>query len=686
MGRGPKPEKSKVEAKPLVGRKASKDDAGVRDLEKRLAEAEEQQTATAEILRVISGSPGDLQPVLDAVAENAARVCGATDARILRVEGDKLRRVAQFGPLPAEMPALIPLSREFPPGRSIIDRRTLHIEDLRPLLDTEFSATRALRTADLGIRTMLVTPLMRENKSIGAILIRRTEVRPFTDKQIALLQTFADQAVIAIENVRLFQELQASNRELTTALDKQTATSDILRVISRSQMDVRPVFDAILASAIRLLNGYTGALTRREGDQITLAALTSTDDASDAAVKAAFPQRLHSRGAHPQTIRDRVPFNVADAHNDARLGVPEGAYASVRGYRSLVVVPLLRHEEAIGTVSVTRREPGGFTNDEIALLQTFADQAVIAIENVRLFKELQTRNRDLTEALDRQTATAEVLRVISSSPTDLQPVFDVITRSAVTLCGGVQGGLHLLEGELLLDTAAFNLRPEALDVFHRAFPMRLHRGSISARAIMDRAVQNVPDIEALTEYTLGEYARAAGFRSTLAVPMFREGVAIGVIVVARPQVGPFSEREVELLKTFASQAVIAIENVRLFKELEEKNRALTQAHAQVSEALEQQTATSEILRVISLSPTDVQPVFDAIAERSLRLCGGLFSSVYRFDGELIHMVAHHNYPPMALERSRQLFPTRPGRHLFTARAILERSVILIADVLSDAEW
>ena len=582
MRRGPKPAKSK-EAKPTVARKSPKnEDSRVRDLEKRLAEAEEQQTATAEILRVISSSPGDLQPVLDAVAENAARVCGATDARILRVEGDKLRRVAQFGPLPAEMPALIPLSREFPPGRSIIDRRTLHIEDLRPLLDTEFSATRALRTADLGIRTMLVTPLMRENKSIGAILIRRTEVRPFTDKQIALLQTFADQAVIAIENVRLFRELQASNRELTTALDKQTATSDILRVISRSQMDVRPVFDAILASAIRLLNGYTGALTRREGDQITLAALTSTDDASDAAVKAAFPQRLHSRGAHPQTIRDRVPFNVADAHNDARLGVPEGAYASVRGYRSLVVVPLLRHDEAIGTVSVTRREPGGFTNDEIALLQTFADQAVIAIENVRLFRELQTRNRDLTEALDRQTATAEVLRVISSSPTDLQPVFDVITRSAVTLCGGVQGGLHLLEGELLLDTAAFNLRPEALDVFHRAFPMRLHRGSISARAIMDRAVQNVPDIEALTEYTLGEYARAAGFRSTLAVPMFREGVAIGVIVVARPQVGPFSEREVELLKTFASQAVIAIENVRLFKELEEKNRALTQAHAQVA--------------------------------------------------------------------------------------------------------
>src|SRR5262249_21237166 len=278
----------------------------------------------------------------------------------------------------------------------------------------------------------LAVPMIHEGRPIGVVSVSRGSRGPFSDRQITLLQTFADQAVIAIENVRLFTELQTSNRELTTALDTQTATSDILRVISRSQTDVRPVFDAILASAIRLLNGYTGALTRREGDQITLAALTSTDDASDAAVKAAFPQRLHSRGAHPQTIRDRVPFNVADAHNDARLGVPEGAYASVRGYRSLVVVPLLRHEEAIGTVSVTRREPGGFTNDEIALLQTFADQAVIAIENVRLFKELETRNRDLI-------ATSDILQVISRSPTDVQPVFDAIARQAMQLCSASYG-------------------------------------------------------------------------------------------------------------------------------------------------------------------------------------------------------------------------------------------------------
>src|SRR5262249_40669450 len=220
--------------------------------------------------------------------------------------------------------------------RAFVDAHLVHAPDV-DAEDVEPSTREFYRR--IGLRAVLAVPMIHEGRPIGVVSVSRGSRGPFSDRQITLLQTFADQAVIAIENARLFTELQTSNRELTTALDTQTATSDILRVISRSQTDVRPVFDAILASAIRLLNGYTGALTRREGDQITLAALTSTDDASDAAVKAAFPQWLHSRGAHPQTIRNRVPFNVADAHNDARLGVPEGAYASVRGYRSLVVVP-----------------------------------------------------------------------------------------------------------------------------------------------------------------------------------------------------------------------------------------------------------------------------------------------------------------------------------------------------------
>ena len=243
--------------------------------------------------------------------------------------------------------------------------------------------------------------MLRDGTVIGAVAVGRFTSGPFAERQIALLKTFADQAVIAIENVRLFTELQASNRELTTALDTQTATSDILRVISRSQTDVQPVFDAIVASAVRLLGAYTGMLTRIAGDQIELAALTSTDDAGDAALRASYPRSLHSEATHAQAIRDRAPVNIADAHTDPRLPEAVRARARVRGYRSQVVVPLLRHDEAVGAISLTRREPGGFTDDEIALLQTFADQAVIAIENARLFTELQEKNQALTAATRR---------------------------------------------------------------------------------------------------------------------------------------------------------------------------------------------------------------------------------------------------------------------------------------------
>src|SRR5262249_26043393 len=248
------------------------------------------------------------------------------------------------------------------------------------------------------------------------------QVGGFTDKQVELLQTFADQAVIAIEKVRLFTELQASNRELTTALDTQTATSDILRVISRSQTDVQPVFDAIVASAVRLLHGHFGAMTRIVDDRLERVAATSTTGAEDPAVRAAFPQPLHGESVHAKAIRQRAPFNIADAATDPRVSEERRAVWHAIGYRSAAVVPLLRHDEPLGAIAVARREPGGFTSDEIALLQTFADQAVIAIENVRLFKELEQKNEALTQAhaqvtesLEQQTATGEILGVISRS-------------------------------------------------------------------------------------------------------------------------------------------------------------------------------------------------------------------------------------------------------------------------------
>src|SRR5262249_10388497 len=296
------------------------------------------------------------------------------------------------------------------------------------------------------------------------------EVLSFSDNQIALLKTFADQAVIAIENVRLFTELDARNRELMTALDTQTATSDILRIISRSQTDVQPVFDAIVTTAVRLLGGYSGTLSRLANDLIHLAAFTHTDDSGDAALKMAYPCPRHSNEPHAHAIRDRAPVNIVDFHTDARWSEAARALPRARGWQSMMAVPLLRQDEPVGAIAVSRREPGGFTDDEIALLQTFADQAVIAIENVRLFTELEARNAALTESLDQQTATGEILRVISSSPTDIQPVFDTIVRSAVRLCDGLFSALFRYDGELLSLVAHHNYTPEALAQARRLYP------------------------------------------------------------------------------------------------------------------------------------------------------------------------------------------------------------------------
>src|SRR5262245_16293786 len=392
-----------------------------------LTTALDQQTATSEILRVISSSPTDLQPVMDAVAENAARICGATDATIRLIEGDIMRVASRFGAIAPVAPEVIPIDCDSHTGRAIVERRTIHIEDIRRLPETEFP--RIIRENQ---RTVLATPLMRKGEPIGAILIRRVEVDPFTDKQIELLKTFADQAVIAIENVRLFKELQTSNRDLTTALDKQTATSDILRVISQSQTDVQPVFDAIVHSAVRLLRAYSGGLSRLEGDQISLVALTSTGAEADATLRAAFPANVQSQNFHALTVRERAPQNFAEIATDPRASDTLRAIALTRGYRSAVGVPLLRHDVALGVISVSRREPGGFTDDEIALLKMFADQAVIAIENVRLFKELEARTQELTRSVGELRALGEVGQAISST-LDLQAVLSTIVARATHL-------------------------------------------------------------------------------------------------------------------------------------------------------------------------------------------------------------------------------------------------------------
>jgi signal transduction histidine kinase len=563
------------------------------DITNALSEALEQQTATAEILRVISRSPTTYEPVFEAIVRSASTLCRAPDVIILMLEEGGLRAVASIGPVAAAVRqsqlldgVALPLTREYVSGRAFIDRRTVHIEDVSAMPD-EFPVGTELQRQYGSRGTTLSVPLLRDDTALGVITLVRDAVSPFSEQQITLLGTFARQAVIAIENVRLFSELQASNGELRRALDTQTATREILGIISRSQTDVQPVFDAILASAVRLLRGYSGALTRVVGTQIVLDALTSTDDAGNAALRSIFPQSLQSSGPYAQALCDRASVNVANAETDRRLPEPARAVARARGHSSWAVVPMLRDDEAIGTISVTRREPGGFADDEIELLKTFADQAVIAIENVRLFTELEASNRELTAALDTQTATSDILRVISHSQTDVQPVFDAIVHSAVRLLRARSGTLSRIAGDQI-ELAAHTSTDDAGDAATRAaFPQPLSFGGVHAQTIRNRAPLNIADAQ--TDPRLPEathtYAKVRGYRSQGAVPMLRHDEAVGAIAVTRREPGGFTEDEIALLQTFADQAVIAIENVRLFNELEIANRDLKAASQHKSEFL-----------------------------------------------------------------------------------------------------
>ena len=548
-------------------------DKKLQERDRQLAEALEQQTSTSEILRVIASSPTDLQPVLDVVAENAARLCEAQDALILRIDGDFFQLAATYGAMPTGT-GRRPITFRTPSGRAIRDRQTIHVHNLTAEeISAQFPDSETMREV-AGTRTILATPLLREGNSIGAIVIRRQQVQPFTDKQISLLKIFADQAVIAIENVRLFNELKES-------LEQQTATSEVLRVIAGSPTDIQPVLDAVTESAVKLAGATRGHIRQYDGEFLRLVATYGESPEEVAVFQAPVRPRPESRSG--RAFLDRRPIHDVDAQ------VQRHAMAAQTGARTALAVPLLREETAVGVFTIWRDVVEPFTERQIELVKTFADQAVVAIENVRLFNELK-------ESLEQQTATSEILGVIASSPTDIQPVLDTVAENAARLCDASNSVIHLAEGDVLRRVAVFG----GLSRGPVGAEAVIDRGKLSHRAVLDRQVVHVHDLAAEIESEYpgdAEIVQRMGVRTDLAVPLMRESSAIGVIIIQRYEVRPFTDKQINLLKTFAAQSVIAIENVRLFKEIQERN-------AELREALEHQTATAEVLGIISRSPTE----------------------------------------------------------------------------------
>jgi GAF domain-containing protein len=632
-----------------------------------LRESLEQQTATADVLRVISSSPGELEPVFQAMLENATRICGAEFGMLWLVEGDGFRPVALHGVPPAlaemrQREKVFYADPETPLPRLAQTKQIEHIADAT----REPAYIKGLQPFKefvdvFGARTFVMVPMLKDTALLGAMAIYRKEVRPFTDKQIELVKNFAAQAVIAIENTRLLNELGQRTVDLSESLEQQTATSAVLRVISNSLSDIQPVFESIVQSGAKLFSEAVVSIALVDNDMVRAAAVADRNPARAEAWRSVFPFPLTREYMHSKAILDRKMLDIPDVeHAPADLAV--GAKNFLRsGLRAVTIVPLMQGDRAIGALSVVRVAPGSLSDKQLATLKTYADQAIIAIENSRLLNELR-------ESLQQQTATADVLKVISRSTFDLQTVLDTLTASAARLCEAESGTVMQRDGDVYRLASNYGYPPEG-ERYVLEHPLRPEPGSVTGRVALEGRPIHVSDVLADPEYQATGHQQAMGYRTILGVPLLREGTTLGVLALTRNEVNPFTDKQIELVTTFADQAVIAIENARLLNELRQ--------------SLEQQTATADVLRVISSSPGELQPVFETMLQNAVRICNAQFGNLALLEGDGVRFVAHYGAPPKYRDaRQREPFIRATTRGNLD-RAIKTKQVVQVADVAAE---